>query len=241
MYTSEKKYKKTTHIYLLTGIFHLQFIPHVHSNPLQLNIEIFKNITSVFSFEVKHTSLYSWTGPPPSPIPCMPPLLSGLSFFFSSYVTFFSRSLRLSSFTLYHSPVAVVLSEGQTFISVRPGCHIISVRVCVRVSSCGLEGPCFWPVGERGGGVRFKHTSCIFHETLIFNTTHTHTHTPAYIRHCSTRQGFSPSSSSIHLREYNSSTLYQCQVASRVFPAGVFRALKSSSSGGLEPAVTLWT
>ena len=93
--------------------------------------------------------------------------------------------------------------------------------------------------------MRFKHTSCIFHETLIFNTTHTHTHThthtPAYIRHCSTRQGFSPSSSPIHLREYNSSTLYQCQVASRAFPAGVFRALKSSSGGGLEPAATLWT
>lgn len=83
---------------------------------------------------------------------------------------------------MYHSAVALVVTEGQTFISIRPGCHAMCVRlwmyVCVvlHVGSCGLEGPCCWPVGE--GEVQ------TYFNIIVPWNMHEHTHIEETLQHC---------------------------------------------------------
>lgn len=110
--------------------------------PLQLPLLLLYNFTPPFLFLIFFLSLS---------LSCTPLLF---------------RKLCLSLFPLHHSPVAIVCSERQALISVRPGCHIMSLCVGVHVGSCGLEGLCHCPVGEQE---RFKRTSYIFHGTLILN------------------------------------------------------------------------
>lgn len=171
-----------------------------------------------------------------SPLMASTHSLSYLSVSFLRHLS--PRWVRLSSFTLYPSPVAVELSEGQTFIRIRPEVpHYICLCACVLKLMWAwrtLQLAC--RVGKGG----FKHTSCIFHETLILRSTHTHTHTNGHtqlhtqyntLRHTEVFHGKTSWIYSLALPGF--CCLYHCQVVSYVC-AHVFHILQSSSNGGLK-------